>query len=454
MTQNSDFSPEQVDIIESIRETDGIPGVAAAIVKNGEIIAADGFGYRNRDAALPMTAHTVSPLCSLTKSFTGVAVMQLVDSGKLWLDEPVASYLPNFRVADIEASRKITPRILLCHKSGMGRTGHQSRMFTEPRPYKDRGELVSQLAEVALQTPPNATFSYCNEGYVTLGHLVEVISDIPLEDYFQTHIFDRVGMQRTYPGFSQWRAATDRAHGYRKKAEVYEETELPEDYNIYLSTGAICSTAYDYANYLIATMDYVNSPLLSAGALDAMQTLSVADGDTGWGYGFGWEIAWNAGRKIVSHGGGLPGIATNVSMVPVEQLGVVVLTNLAGAKARWIAEQLARTVLGVPLLRATLDTPLSLQTRYPTPETEALAQYIGTYTCTYPGSEEEWIAVKTDAGELTFHYPDEQEPMSFIAVAPDLFMDCRWGISVYFVRDAKGKVNKLQRGGVQFQRRE
>ena len=96
MTQNSDFSPEQVDIIESIREKDGIPGVAAAIVKDGEIVAADGFGYRNRDAQLPMTADTVSPLCSLTKSFTGVAVMQLVDAGKLWLDEPVASYLRVF----------------------------------------------------------------------------------------------------------------------------------------------------------------------------------------------------------------------------------------------------------------------------------------------------------------------------------------------------------------------
>ena len=329
-------------------------------------MAVDGFGYRNRDAQLPMTAHTVSPLCSVTKSFTGVAVMQLVDSGKLSLDEPVASYLPNFRVADTEASRKITPRILLCHKSGMGNTGHRARIWREePNPYKDRADFVEQLATVTLQTPPNAIFSYCNEGYVTLGYLVEVISGIPLEDYFQTHIFDRIDMQRTYPGFSQWRAATDRVQGYRKKAEAYEETELPEDYNIYLSTGAICSTAYDYANYLIASMDYVNSPLLSAGALDAMQTLSVADGDTGWGYGFGWEIAWNAGRKIVSHGGGLPGIATNVSMVPAEQLGVMVLTNLAGAKARWIAEQLARTVLGVPLLRPTLDIPLSLQTRYP-----------------------------------------------------------------------------------------
>ena len=88
MTQNFDFSLEQWHFIESIRETRGIPGVAAAIVKDGEIVAARGFGYRNRDAQLPMTAHTISPICSLTKSFTGVAVMQLVESGKLWLDEP------------------------------------------------------------------------------------------------------------------------------------------------------------------------------------------------------------------------------------------------------------------------------------------------------------------------------------------------------------------------------
>ena len=151
MTQSSDFSPEQVDIIESIRETNGIPGVAAAIVKDGEIVAAGGFGYRNVYANLPMTAHTVSPICSLTKSFTGTAVMQLVDAGKIWLDEPIVSYLPNFRVADTEATRKITPRILLCHKSGMGNTGHRDRIwYEEPNPYRNRADLVEQLAEVQI----------------------------------------------------------------------------------------------------------------------------------------------------------------------------------------------------------------------------------------------------------------------------------------------------------------
>ena len=450
MTQNLDFSPEQEDIIESIKEKDGIPGVAAAIVKDGEIVAAGGVGYRNRDAQLPMTADTVSPLCSLTKSFTGVAVMQLVESGKIWLDEPVASYLPKFHIANADASRKMTPRIFLCHKSGMGRTGHQGRMFTETQPYKDRGELVSQLTEVQLQTPPNAAFSYCNEGYATLGHLVETVSGIPLEDYFQSHIFDAVDMKRTYPRFSQWQSDTDRSHGYEKKDGGYQETQLPADYGIYLSTGGICSTAYDYANYLIAMMDYSNSVLLSSGSLDAMHTVSMPYGDTGWGYGFGWNIAWNAGRKIVSHGGGLSGIATYALMVPAEQLGVVVLTNLGGGEARQIAEQLANSVSGTPLLRPTPEDPLPFNTRYTLPSADTLAQYIGTYTRVYP-DEEVQITIEMVVDKLTVQYPDE-DATPYIAIGTDVFMGHHWGAIIHFVRDEKGKVNSLLQGGNLFQR--
>ena len=454
MTQNFYFSLEQWHFIESIRETRGIPGVAAAIVKDGEIVAARGFGYRNRDMNLPMTTHTVSPICSLTKSFTGVAVMQLVESGKLWLDEPVGSYLPKFRVADTEASRKMAPRILLCQKSGMVNTGHRDRMWVEePNPYKDRAELVAQLADARLQTPPNAAFSYSNEGYATLGVLVETISGIPLEDYFQSCIFDAVGMERTYPRFSQWQSDTDRLHGYEKKGGNYEETQLLADYSISLATGGICSTAYDFANYLIATMDYANSPLLPSGFLDAMHSVSMPYGDTGWGYGFGWEIAWNAGRKIVSHSGGLPGIATYALMVPAERLGVVVLTNSRGWGAQQIAEQLAGSTLGTPLLRPTFEDPVPFNTCYPPPCADTLAQYVGKYGRIYQ-AEEEQITVETGVGKLTLRYTDE-EAIPYIGIGPDVFLSrCsgNWR-PIHFVRDTKGKVISLLKQGHLFQRR-
>ena len=449
MTQNFGFPSEQEDIIESIRETRGIPGVAAAIVKDGEIVAMNGFGYRNRDVELPMTTDTVSPLCSLTKSFTGVAVMQLVDADKLSLDEPVASYITSFRVADIEASRKITPRSLLCHKSGMGDTGHRDRIwYEEPNPYKDRADLVNQLAEVQLKSPPNATCSYSNEGYVTLGVLVETVSDIPLEDYLQSQIFDVVGMKRTYSRFSQWRSETDRSHGYGKKRGDYEETQLLEDYSISLSTGGICSTTYDYANYLIASMDYANSPLLSPGSLDAMQTVSMPYGDTGWGFGLGWTIAWNAGRKIVSHGGGLPGISTYALMVPAEQLGVVVLTNLSGDDARTIAEKLASSTLDTPFLRSTSEASLPFDTRYTRQGAGVLAQYVGTYTWVY-ANEEDRVTVAMEEDKLTVQYADG-EAVPYIAIGVDVFMSQRsgsWGIIIHFVRDAEGNITSLLSGG-------
>ena len=446
-TQNFDFSPEQVDIIEAIREKDGIPGVAAAIVKDGEIVATDGFGYRNRDAELPMTTHTVSPICSLTKSFTGVAVMQLVDSGKLSLDEPVVSYLPNFRVADIEASRKITPRSLLCHKSGMGDTGHRDRIwYEELNPYKDRADLVNQLVEVQLKSPPNATYAYSNEGYVTLGYLVETVSGIPLEDYFQSQIFDVIGMERTYPRFSQWRSETDRSHGYKKEEGTYEETQLVADYSISLSTGGICSTAHDFANYLIASMDYVNSTILSSGSLDTMQTVSMPYGDTGWGCGLGWQITWNAGRKVVSHSGGLPGIATRALMVPSEKLGVVVLINLSGLGARQIADRLAGSVLGTPLLRPTFEDPLPFNTRYTLPGADSLTQYIGTYTWVGQADEEYQITVEMEEGKLTIQY-DDGEAIPLIAIGTDVFMSQRWGAVIHFVRDEEGSIASLLSGG-------
>lgn len=282
---------------------------------------------------------------------------------------------------------------------------------------------------------------------------METVSGIPLEDYFQSHIFDAVGMKRTYPRFSQWQAARDRSHGYVKKEGAYEETQLLEDYSISLSTGGICSTAYDYANYLIATMDYANSPILSSGSLDAMQTVSMPYGDTGWGYGLGWDIAWNAGRKIVSHSGGLPGIDTNALMVPAERLGVVVLTNFSAWGARQIAEHLASSVLGTPVLRPTFEDPLRFKTRYTLPGTNSLSQYVGMYTRGYQ-AEEHQIIVEMGADKLMVQYPN-MEAIPFIAVTPDMFMSQHSGNwrPIHFVRDAEGNVNNLLNRGLPYQRR-
>ena len=447
-----ELTPEQQDVVQQAMESEGIPGVSVALVKGLEIVAEGGFGLRSMEGTLPMTAHTVTPICSLTKSMTGVGVMQLVEEGRVWLDEPVASYLPGFRVADAEASRKITPRMLLSHKSGMGRTGHQRRMFAEERsPYRDRADLVSRLADVELQTPPNSAWSYCNEGFVTLGHLTETLRGEPLEQCFQRRVFDPVGMEQTFTSFSRWRDSADRSRLYTRTEGEYEESHLPADYSIYLSTGGICSTAHDLALYQIATMSYADSPILTAGSLDQMHTVSMPYGDTGWGYGFGWSVSWAGATKVVAHGGGLPGVSAYSLIVPSRGVGVVVLTNLGGAKANIIAERLARTLLGAPLFRGDPEGDLPFETRWRT-SMEEHRGFAGDYAAEEVGRAV--VEAVEDGLSLTILPSDGSDGETLLAraVGDDLFMLRQRGAVVSFVRDRAGDVASLLFSGAQYHR--
>jgi CubicO group peptidase (beta-lactamase class C family) len=450
------FTAGQREIVEAVMREKGTPGVSAAIVKDGEIVADGGVGYRNLEDQFPMTAGTVSPICSLTKSITCVALMQLAEAGLLWLDEPVVSYLPEFRVADPEASRTITTRMLLSHKSGMGRTGHQNAMFDaeHPNPYRDRADLVARLADVQLQTPPNASYSYCNEGYVTASLLLERLTGQTLEGYEEEHVFGPLGLANTFPRFSQWRASQDRITNYLKKDDGYQTGYLPEDYGIYLASGSVCSTAHDLAVYLIASMNYVDSPLLSGGGLDQMQAVSNPYGDTGWGYGFGWEIQWTPdGRKVAAHSGGLSGVNTYQLIVPSERLGVVVLTNLSGGGPGEIAEALAGDVLGAPLFRDNLADPLPIRTRYPSPEAAKLAEYAGEYRYDHGDDDQGTLRFRAEDGGLLVQYSgDDAETSPTLPIGPDLFMDLRYGEPFNFRRGADGEVAGVLSGGDRYSR--
>jgi CubicO group peptidase (beta-lactamase class C family) len=194
---------ERIDqVVEAYRAEHDIPGAAIAVVQDGRITHEDGYGTANLETGAPPTPHTLWPIASLTKSFTGVAAMQLVEQGRLLLDEPIQSYLPAFRFADPEASRKITMRNLLLHAGGIGRSGHQDTLREiSDEAYPTRQQLVAALTTAIQQSAPNTAWSYSNEGYATAGHTMETAAGEPLEDLFQHGIFDRVGMTNTHPRF-------------------------------------------------------------------------------------------------------------------------------------------------------------------------------------------------------------------------------------------------------------
>lgn len=445
------FTNEQVEMIEAFRSDGNVPGVSVALVKSGEIVASGGFGYRNIEDQLPMNAGTISPIASLTKSFTGMAVMMLVEEGKLALDEPVQTWLPEFRVADADASRKMTPRMFLSHKSGIGRTGHQNAMWSGPSPYHDRADLISRLQEVELQSQPNEAWSYCNEGYVTLGHLIELQSGMPLHEFLEQRVFARLGLTSTRTNFLPWKQAEDRTTGYIPTPDGLKTAWLPDNYDIYLTTGGIVSTVLDLARCQILAMDYANHPLLSAGSLEQTHTISMPYGDSGWGYGLGWMVAWHDGLKVVEHSGGLAGVATHSLMVPGEGAGAVVLTNLSGAKAGDLAEQLAGSLIGRPLFRKSTSEPLPLRSNAAQPDSGERSRYSGEYTfgtakLTISDSGERLIAQP-----YTPEFPDEPST-GLIAVGTDRFLTLQGAGPVSFLTNDAGVPDRLLFGGNMYRR--
>lgn len=450
------------DLVRAFVEANDIPGAAAAVVKDGAVAWEEGFGLANVASGASATPHTLWPICSVTKSFTAVAAMQLVEAGKLRLDEPVRSYLPDFRIRDEAASKRLSTRMFLRHSSGLGRSGHQDRVREEaPNPFPTRASLVAGLADAELQSEPDACYSYCNEGYATVGHLIETLAGMPLEDYFQQRIFDQARLADSSTRFSDWRNATDRMFPYMRAAggpfdsgERHGEftiAKLPDDYQTFLSTGGIVSTAHDLAKYQIATMSYTDSPLgLSAGALDHMHSVQFPYGDTGWGYGFGYWVMWSGRTRLIGHAGGLPGVSTYSLMAPAAQAGVVVLTNRGDRKPRLLAEQLLDVALGCHLFRTSVDDDLPYRTAF-RPDSATRSEYAGAYRRGEASAE-----ILLDDDGLLIRMPPPldapQQEIRVLAVGRDAFVDRRLGDIFHFVRGEDGQVARLLAGGYAYDR--
>lgn len=437
-----------------------IPGVAVAVVVDGAISEEFGVGLANIREGTLATPRTPWPICSLTKSITCTAVMQLAERGLLGIDDPVRKHLPEWRVADSRASDRITIRQLMRHSSGIGLPGFQQRVREEtPNPYPTRESLMAALADVELQSEPGKFWSYSNEGFATLGHLVERISGIPLEEYFLSRIFSPAGMLKTLVRFRDWRSMPKRAFNYTRlgSGEMasdeshgdYRVGHLPEDYQTYLSTGGVVSTAHDLALYQIASMNHADSPLLNRESLEEMQQISFEYGDTGWGYGFGWAISSHDGMKTVGHNGGMVGLSTYSLMIPSERIGVVVLTNRGNIVPLFLAERLLGIVRSKPLWRDSSAQPLPFRSRCRMPERVA-SEYLGNYR-----SGNNSTRVTASNRGLLIESPEESgEPAVMIAlsVGPDTFLGCETAQVAHFARDENGNIIALLRGGLAYRR--
>ena len=461
--------------IENFRKENEVPGISISLVKNNEIVYQNGFGYRDVLNKLPVTPKTIWPIASITKSFTSISALQLAQQNKLDLLKPIVEYIPYFSVFDKDASKIINTDLFLKHASGLGRTGHQdkyreenynpliirSQTDREHNIFPTRKNLVENLYSATQQSDPGQFFSYCNEGYATVGHLIEILSETDLEDYFKKHIFDNLDMNNTHTDFDSWRQAKDRTYLYSNQNNSpfytgidhnqFSVLELSKDYKTFLSAGGISTTANDLSLYQIQTMNFIDSKLnLNSEWLNKMQNINMPFGNSGWGYGYGYWISYAADLKVIKHSGGLPGVSTFSIMIPSEKSGVVVLINKNEVKASNLAEIILNEMRGT-VFRENLNDPLNFQIDKNFTDLDMYQEYLGKFEFRQGISE-----VVIQNNKLCINTPSRleatPEKLTLVPVEKDSFMNLYDGSSISFVRNKNGNISHFLNGGYQYVR--
>jgi CubicO group peptidase (beta-lactamase class C family) len=300
----------------------GIPGVALAIVHGDQIVHMQGFGVAD-SSGRPVTPQTPMMLASLNKPIIGVAIMQLVESGRLALDAPVQQYLSYFRVADEAASAQITVRHLLQHTSGLPeKAGAENAWVKDDSP----GALearVRELSTIQLISAPGADYHYANPNYQTLALLIQQVSGQSYEAYMQEHVFAPLDMRQT---FTSPEAA--QPHGLAQGHRFIFGRPWPfvEPYDRGLA--GLTGSAEDVAHFLIVNLNdgrYGGAQVLSAASLAEMHRPAVPVGDEI--VAFDWFVYSSNGMTELRKGGDLASYKTNMALFLEDKWGFVVLIN-------------------------------------------------------------------------------------------------------------------------------
>jgi CubicO group peptidase (beta-lactamase class C family) len=307
-----------------------LPGLALGIVHGNQIVHLHGFGEADQSGRA-VTAQTPFVIGSMTKSFTALAIMQLVEAGKMELDVPVQRYLPWFRVADPTASARISVRNLLNQTSGIP-TSAGVAFLTEPPGTLE--QQVRDLSKVALTQPVGKTFQYSNSNYATLGLIIETISGQTYGTYIQQHILAPLQMGHSFVTEHDARQG-GLAQGYHWLFGYPFPVNEPYRLDM-LPAGWLSSTAEDMSHYLIAQMNgghYGSVSVLSPAGIASMHAPAVVMAP-GAMYGMGWVYQSakdsGAGVPLIWHNGETLSFHADMFIEPQGQWGAVMLTNAAG----------------------------------------------------------------------------------------------------------------------------
>ncbi len=468
--------------VEQVMRGSGTPGMAVAIVEDGKVTLAKGYGVRRQGAPERVDANTSFLIGSTAKAMTAAAIATLVDAGKLGWDDRVVDHLPGFQMYDAWVTREMTVRDLLVHRSGLG-LGAGDLLYV-PRGSYSRAEIVRRLRYIAPATSFRSGYAYDNVLYTVAGQLVEAVSGQSWEDYVRANVLTPAGMAGATGELATFWAMPNRALPHARFGGVVrgtgtmrgldEHDQLPQ---AAAPAGLIAASATDMARWLQVQ--------LSGGvAADGTRVFSAAAGREMWApvtpipvtplpepvaattptfdaYALGWEVRDYRGERIVWHAGGLFGMTSVMVLIPARHVGFAIELNseeaaprhglmwelidhYLGAKrqdwpARFTRYRAQRIAAAEAAVRAKAAAPAQVGPSLP------LARYAGRYVDRWYGP----IEVGGDASGLTVRFVptprmagrlEHYQYDTFVARFDDPAIEPAY---LTFALDAAGKVARI-----------
>lgn len=311
-----------------------VPGMAISVIQDGRLVYSNGFGFRDIEKNLPVTPHTVFAIGSCTKAFTAATMGILVDERKLEWDTPVKEYLPTFKLKDTFATERMTPRDLVCHRSGLPR--HDATWYNSSA---TRKELFNRLQYLDPSEDFRTVYQYQNLMFMTAGYLVGQIAGTSWERFVQNRIFMPLGMSNSNFSVEDSKKARDFALPYMEKDDKIIEIPF-RNIDTVGPAGSINSSVMDMANWVLLNLNngkIGDQQIISEASLkeihspQMISSKSYRYSESFYSmYGMGWGITAYRGNLRLSHGGGIDGFTAQVVLLPRDNIGMVILTNRSG----------------------------------------------------------------------------------------------------------------------------
>ena len=340
-----------------------LPAFSIALVDGNQVVWAEGFGYQDPEHKVPATAHTVYRVGSVSKLFTDIGIMQMVEAGKINLDAPVSQYIPDFRPQN-PFTNPITLRELMSHRSGLLREPPVGNYFDPTEPTLEA--TVRSMNSTELVYDPGTHLKYSNAGIAVVGYTLQELNHQSFLKYLKQAVLAPLGMHE-----SSFAPEPDLTRNLAKAYMwTYDGLKFPAPtFELGLApAGCMYSTVTDLAQFLMVLFDGGRGPkaqILQRETLEQMWTPQFAKPGQKRGYGLGFAVSELDGHRVIGHGGAIYGFATEVVGLPEDKLGVVTVTTMDAANA--VTNAVARHALQLMLaLRSGKPLP-TFETAKPVP---------------------------------------------------------------------------------------